>query len=89
MVIFWQRLIGRHKNSCKDIAKKRLQLVLIQDRLELSENELKSLKNDLIGVIAEYMPIDKMATEVNFQRRGEQMALVANIPLQAAEKFNR
>lgn len=78
-----ERLGLKNQKKCKDIAKKRLQLVLIQDRLELSPTELSALKDDLVKVIADYMPIDRKAMEVSFQRESGAMAMVANIPLEA------
>ncbi|MEG2405472.1 MAG: cell division topological specificity factor MinE, partial [Clostridiales bacterium] len=48
----WKKNSGE---DCKNIAKKRLQLVLVQDRINLSNSELSLLKNDLIEVIEKYM----------------------------------
>lgn len=82
----WQRFIGKNRKNCKEVAKKRLQLVLVQDRLSLSQKELTAMKNDLLTVIAGYIPIDPRTTQVDFRRKGQEMALIANIPLNAVER---
>ncbi|MEG0874176.1 MAG: cell division topological specificity factor MinE [Clostridiales bacterium] len=74
----WKKNSGE---DCKNIAKKRLQLVLVQDRINLSNSELSLLKNDLIEVIEKYMAIDKKAMEVSLHRDGSEVAIFANIPM--------
>ena len=46
------------KKSSGDIAKKRLQLLLVSDRANCSPEIMELIKNDIIKVIAKYMEID-------------------------------
>ena len=74
-------LFGRRKESSRDIAKDRLQLVIIQDRVNLSPQLLQTLKGELIYVISKNVEIDEKNMEVNFTQSNRQSRLTADIPL--------
>lgn len=81
-MVFWKRLFAKNNSThSKNMAKKRLQLVLVQDRLNIGSETLEGLKNDLIEVIGKHLEIDVEAMEVSFRRDGDQVAIVANIPV--------
>jgi len=66
------------------VAKERLRLVLVQDRMSLSPHELNALKEDLLAVISKYLEIDEGGPEVNLEQDGQSFALVATIPVKRA-----
>jgi cell division topological specificity factor MinE len=45
-------LFGRSEPTSREIAKNRLQLVLVQDRVNMSPQLLQTLKDELIAVIS-------------------------------------
>lgn len=69
------------RNSSKETAKKRLKLVLIHDRTDLSPEILERLREDIIQVIDRYMEIDISNIEMDLDRENGSVALVANIPV--------
>ena len=77
------RIFGREEeaNQSKNEAKKRLRLVLVHDRLDVSEVMMENLREDLINVIGKYMEIDNDALDVTLSREDDGVALVANIPV--------
>ena len=77
---FINRLFSKEEVS-KNVAKERLRLVLVHDRLDLSEQVMNSLREELIAVIGKYMIIDEPLLEVSVSREDEGVALVANIPI--------
>ncbi len=85
MMEFLTRLFGSTEPSGK-LAKQRLQLVLVQDRANLSPQMLVLLKEDLITVISKYMEIDEEGLEVTVDRSADQVALVANIPIKRVRR---
>ena len=86
-MVFWKRLFTKKTSTySKNTAKKRLQLVLVQDRLNIGSETLEGLKNDLIAVIGKHLEIDVEAMDVSFRRDGEQVAIVANIPVLQGSK---
>lgn len=74
-------LLWRQEKS-KDRAKERLQVILVQDRFDLSPTELEQIKNDIYKVLSKYVHVNEEDMEMNFKRRKRNMALVASIPLQ-------
>lgn len=77
---------GKKKNnSSKDIAKDRLKLVLVHDRVNVSPRYLEQVKNDMIGVISNYMDIDEEGIDITVSKvekgNGTTTKLVANIPI--------
>ncbi|MCF4152225.1 cell division topological specificity factor MinE [Dethiosulfovibrio sp. F2B] len=76
---FLDKIFGKKKSQ--SVAKERLQLVLINDRSDISPEVLERLREDLISVISSYMEIDTEHIEMDFDREGKKVALVANIPV--------
>lgn len=77
------RFFGKEQESelTKTVAKERLRLVLVHDRLDISETVMDHLREDLISAIGKYMEIDQNALEVTLSREDGGVALVANIPV--------
>lgn len=46
------------KSTPKDVAKERLQLILIHDRADLSSEFLETIKGELLKVISNYAEFD-------------------------------
>lgn len=83
------RFFGKDNSSLsKNIAKERLRLVLVHDRLDISESMMDSLREDIIGVIGRYMEIDEKALEVTLSKEDDGVALVANIPILKVKRQN-
>ena len=60
IVSFLGKFFGRDSeaDASKSVAKQRLRLVLVHDRLDVSETIMNSLREDLISTIGKYMEID-------------------------------
>ncbi|MCL2376360.1 MAG: cell division topological specificity factor MinE [Defluviitaleaceae bacterium] len=73
------------KTPSGTVAKNRLELVLIQDRMNTSPEMLEMLKSDILKVLSNYVDIDEddLAIDIN---SNEGPALVANIPIKAWKK---
>lgn len=70
---------GKSRSGCT--AKERLQLVLIHDRSDISQDMMEQLRQDLISVISKYMEIDENKIELDLEREDRSVALVASIPV--------
>ncbi|MCI7090806.1 MAG: cell division topological specificity factor MinE [Veillonellaceae bacterium] len=70
------------KEKSGKVAKKRLQMVLIQDRASVSPEVMEKLRDDIIQVISKYMVINKTDMEISLENVEDSVALVANIPVQ-------
>ena len=70
------------KEKSGKVAKKRLQMVLIQDRASVSPEVMEKLRDDIIQVISKYMVINNSDMEISLENVEDSVALVANIPVQ-------
>ena len=75
------RLFSKENSGSKDIAKERLRLVLVHDRVNVLPQFMEVLKDDMIKVISNYMDINEKDMEVNLTSSNSSVALVANIPV--------
>lgn len=82
----FNRLLGRAEPTSRDIAKDRLRLVLVQDRVNLSSEKMNELKDDLIKVISKYVEIDRDGIEISLTQSARQSRLTANIPVVGARQ---
>lgn len=77
-----QKMFAKESPKSKDIAKERLRLVLVHDRVNVSPQFMETIKEDMIKVISSYMEINEKEMEVSLtQTTSSQVALVANIPV--------
>ena len=75
------RLLGRNKPSSREIAKDRLQLVLVQDRVNISPEKMSALKDELIKIISKYVEIDQDRIDITLTKAGRRSRLTADIPI--------
>lgn len=75
--------LGKFFKSDKsgNVAKERLQLVLIHDRNDISPETLNALKVEMIQTIKKYLEIDENGIEIELNKEDRSVALVASIPL--------
>ncbi len=91
MADFLTSLFGKKEKS-KDVAKDRLKLVLVHDRVNTSSHVLELLKSDIIKVISTYMEIDEQELDIQITNApgedGENASpmLLANIPIKNMRK---
>jgi len=79
----------RKKTTSAVSAKDRLQLVLIQDRTNLTVLDLQALKNDILDVLSRYLEIDSQMVNIVMEQDGREQRLHADIPLKSAAKARR
>nr|WP_330377495.1 cell division topological specificity factor MinE [Cellulosilyticum ruminicola] len=58
-------LFGKKNNKSSEVAKDRLKLVLIHDRMNCSTELLEMMRTDILAVISKYVDID--TEELNIQ----------------------
>lgn len=78
---FLDRLLTREPAS-KDIAKRRLQLVILHDRLPLSPGLVQTMRNDIIVAISKYVEVDEDAARVTISQDAGHHRIIADIPVQ-------
>ena len=89
MFSFIDRVSAKNKRS-KELAKERLQLVLIHDRIDLPIEKLADMKQELLNVITRYVDIDPNLVKINITQDERDQRLIADVPIKtAARKKNR
>lgn len=78
---FLDGLFKRREPTSREIAKERLQLVLVHDRIKISPAMLDQMKDELITVISRYVEIDSNGVEVILTQGRRESRLQANIPV--------
>ena len=78
---FLRKLLGRGESSSSDVARQRLQLVLVHDRSNISPGMMAMIRDDIINVISRHVDIDRSGVEISFSQQGRESRLVADIPL--------
>ncbi len=75
-------LFGRRNRVASGVvAKQRLQLVLVQDRVKLPPEVLEAIREDIVAVISKYVDIDQDGIEVILTPGSTVDKLTANIPV--------
>lgn len=75
------------KKSSRQMAKDRLKILLISDRVNCSQEMMEMTKNDIAKVISKYMKIDTESMEIQISKTGtkgrnvKNPTLYANIPI--------
>lgn len=77
----WLDWLTGQKTKSAGQAKDRLKLVLINDRTDLTTEELETLKNELLEVISRHIAIDPSAVSITMAQEGREQRLLADIPL--------
>ena len=77
---FLDRLLGRDQKSA-NLAKERMKLVLVHDRIDMTPGEIEEMKDELIEVISRHIEIDSRAVIIEMTQDGRQQRLIADIPL--------
>ncbi len=67
------------EKSSGNVARKRMQLVLMHDRMDITPELMEALKNDIIGVLSRYMEIDTRSIKVDLEQGKEFTALISNV----------
>ena len=76
-----RRLLLGPRDSAS-VAKNRLQLVLSKDRIQISDAELKSMKEELYRVISHYFTVTPDNLEIEVLTRDGRAALSVNTPVE-------
>ena len=75
------RLLGRSEPNSREVAKERLKLVLVHDRIHMSPVQMAALKDELLSVIGRYFDVDSDGIEITFTQSQRANRLVAEVPV--------
>lgn len=83
---FFRSLVGsRPTATSSQVAKDRLKLVLVYDRVKVTPQLMDVLKGDLIAAISRHLDVDQDGVSVTITRGDRHDRLVADIPIRRAK----
>ena len=82
-----QRETVKARVRSKDMARRRLQLVLMHDRLDLSPDVMEQMKREIWEVVSRYMVVEDEFLEFDIRRRDELVVLVSNIQVKDLDRL--
>lgn len=65
------------------LAKERLKVVLVHDRLDMSPAMMEELKEELVAVLSKYFDVDHASIAVDVLRTARADEVTVNIPLKS------
>lgn len=74
-------IVGRKKPTPGELAKERLKVVLVHDRLKINPELLELIKNELLTVVSRRLDVDEQQMQINLLRDGGSERLQASIPI--------
>lgn len=89
MASFLRRLFTSSEPSSKEIAKERLQLVLVHDRSNLSPEQVEKMKDEILEVISHYVDFDRNMVNIHLTNEDRDSILHAEIPIQPGSPRRR
>lgn len=72
---------GRKKPTPGELAKERLKVVLVQDRIKLSPELLELIKADLLTAISRRLEVDEQHVQISMARENRWDRLQADVPI--------
>ncbi len=85
---FFDKVFGS-RNSSGNVAKERLQVVLVHDRIKLPPHVMDQLRAELAAVISKYVDVDPNGIDISLSKQARQSRLVADVPLTGAKSEAR
>ncbi len=79
MLSILRRLLGDRPSG--NVARQRMQFVLMHDRVDITPDMMEAVKNDIIKVLSRYMEIDNRSIKVDLQQGKDFMALISNVQI--------
>lgn len=65
----------------KEVARERLRLIMVNERLNLSPELMEKLRDEIVAVVGKYLEVDHEALNMSVAKVENGMALTANIPV--------
>ncbi|GAB4472473.1 MAG: cell division topological specificity factor MinE [Anaerolineae bacterium] len=89
MSSFLAKLFSKRQPKSGAVAKERLQLVLLHDRSNLTAEEIRAMKDEILQVIARYVDFDPAKVEIDLRSDNRETMLRAEIPIEPAGRRRR
>ncbi|MCS7286339.1 MAG: cell division topological specificity factor MinE [Anaerolineae bacterium] len=76
----------RSSKSSREIAKERLKLMLVQDRIQVSPGLMEEIKEAFLTSLGKYLEMDREKAELSLQIGEKHTQLVATVPIKGVKR---
>lgn len=76
----------RQQEKSSGTAHRRLSMVLVMDRVGLAPRYMEEMRNEIIGVVSNYLMVDPDSMDLQVRREGDSIMLVSNIPVRKLDR---
>lgn len=80
-------LFSRKKRNSSSVAKERLKLLLVAERIHCSPNMLIMLKNDMIQTASKYVVVNENQVSITYSQNSDEV--IASFPLDHSNQRKR
>lgn len=74
-------IVGKKKPTPGEMAKERLKVVLVHDRLKINPEVLELIKAELLAVLSRRMEVDEQNMQINLARQSGVDTVLAHVPI--------
>lgn len=74
-------------HTSSGVAKERLQLALVYDRVKISPELLETIKEEIVEVISKHFDIDRQGMQITLGERNDRLEV--NIPVRRSRAYNQ
>jgi len=78
---WFDKIFGSGKQPSGTVAKERLQLLLVHERSNLTPEQVRAIKDEILEVIARYVEFDPQAVSITLDSQERDSILHAEIPI--------
>jgi cell division topological specificity factor len=75
------------KTTSSSVAKERLQLALVYDRVKISPELLETIKEEIVGVISKHFDIARLGMQITLGELHDRLEV--NIPVRRSRVYNQ
>ncbi len=72
-----RRFFGERASG--QVARQRMQVVLMHDRMDIAPDIMEALKNDIITALSRYMELDRRTIQIDLEQGKNYTALISNV----------
>lgn len=72
-----RRFFGEKASA--QVARQRMQVVLMHDRMDIAPDIMEAVKNDIISVLSRYMELDRKSITIDLEQGKNYVALISNV----------
>jgi cell division topological specificity factor len=74
-----RRFFGEKASA--QVARQRMQVVLMHDRMDIAPDIMEALKNDIIAALSRYMELDRRTIRIDLEQGKNYTALISNVQI--------